>query len=81
VLREGIQAGDHGGTRRARPSFDPVRPVVVVMILATVLLLVGLILLLSSGNTAYRPRRGRLVVFRRKSLRRLPAGDVFSDVA
>ena len=60
VIQEGIQTGYPRATRLERPRFDPVRPVVVAMILVSVLVLALLILLLSSLKRERRPRRGRL---------------------
>ena len=50
VVLEGIQSSHPDATRLERPSFDPVRPVVVAMILVAVLVFVLLILLLGSGE-------------------------------
>jgi hypothetical protein len=64
VVREGVQSGRRGAPRLGRPSFDPVWPVVVALILVAALALVLLILLLSFGKRDRRLRHGRLMVFR-----------------
>jgi hypothetical protein len=86
AVLDGIHAGDPHATRLERPRFDPVRPVVVAMILFGVLALVLLILLLSFGKRKRRPQRGQLGASRRGVVsealsRKVATGGVVIDVA
>ena len=57
---DGIEAAYPRATRLKRPRIDLVRPVVVALILASVLVLALLILLLSYGRRERRVRPGRI---------------------